>query len=575
MFCTTCAFHNSEPFGRCPVCGAEPAAMVRSGRLSATVAGSVPLRRTLDRILTAVTAVAILATALTAAAAIRERSEDRAAAYARGMDAAADGELVAALDAFDDAGDFRDAIARRQAVLEQLRVYDVAYVDGAGALREGRYDEAIAALLPVARDVPDYKDVLSLLDEARSERFQDLLRQAGAAVTAGDWRTAERSLALALADEPTNERVAADLASIRREHAPLIFTRDHRLYTVGQDLTDERLVTGEVAAAWPVWSPDRTRIAFVSPDGTVTTTVRRLYVVDADGANLRQLATDLRPYSWPVWSPDGSRIAYTGEATATSSGGWTVNVVDIASGRAVDLTTGKLPNGISPTWSPAGDRLAFVKRRTIGSSTNQSDGSLGSAAANSEIYVYSFATNQLERVGRWVPEPWRIAWSPAEDKLLVFSRADGTSYTRGSLYLLDLRTDEMTPVDTTTQDVSPAVWSPDGRRFAYVERGERLRVVALNGDGFEVPASEPLSRFIAWSPGGEAVFTAAASSAGLSQILHIEGDGETWSPVALAYDTDGMHAGPPQWSAINPEIPNGPPTYSGTAVDHAAVFDGE
>ncbi len=61
---------------------------------------------------------------------------------------------------------------------------------------------------------------------------------------------------------------------------------------------------------WPVWSPDGTRIAFVS-SSSGSFGPGSLRVVNADGSG--QL--DLTPTDnvWePIWSPDGARVAYSG-----------------------------------------------------------------------------------------------------------------------------------------------------------------------------------------------------------------------------------------------------------------------
>ena len=78
----------------------------------------------------------------------------------------------------------------------------------------------------------------------------------------------------------------------------------------------ETLISGRHAGhmALPAWSPDGTKIAFtretdqgVIGEGGIPES--NLYVIDADGQNLRQIALAVPRVIAPHWSPDGTRIA--------------------------------------------------------------------------------------------------------------------------------------------------------------------------------------------------------------------------------------------------------------------------
>ncbi|HEY7030105.1 MAG TPA: hypothetical protein VH482_02195 [Thermomicrobiales bacterium] len=577
MFCTACATANSLSAERCAVCGAGLARTgPRGARATPALArsrSSGPLRGKIGRALTIVPLLLILTAGGTVAARYRSERSGLAAAYARAERALAAGDYDTAIAEFARAGSYRDAAGRRAATQAELAPYRDAYYDGAAALDAGRYDDATAALLPVARAIPTYHDVLALLDEARRRRDDGLSREAEVAVARHDWLAADHALSLLLADDPENSEVAARLSALRLDHAPILFTRDAALYVVGPDLADERLISDAVPAEAPAWSPDRTKIAFFSPSpGTVDSST--LYVIGADGTGLRKLADFAAMDWWPAWSPDGTKIAFTSSASFSVDGerGYaSTHVVDLATGVETDLTGDRFVSATSVTWSPTGDRVAFISRHVY-----NAIGIGNVRTSDEEVFVADLATRHLTSASHdRLPGAERVAWSPTDDKLLVLTHeGDPTSYgdRRTAIHLIDLPTGTIEQLTPRTQTVGPPYWSPDGTRFAYVEGGTDqgnavVRIRWLTGRREAgIGVSQPLTLMLTWAPDGNALIALANDPAQGSALIPLPDGPGPQVNLPIVYDI-ATNLGPLQWSPFNTAPTHGPPSYDGTALD--------
>lgn len=145
----------------------------------------------------------------------------------------------------------------------------------------------------------------------------------------------------------------------------LIFNSDHDdepvdvpdLWGMNLDGTNkvEYLDSPPTADFNPQWAPSGETILFVSNrDGNYN-----LYLMDADGSNIRRLTDDPANEYNPCWSPDGTKIAYTSDRAGTTD----VCVID-ADGTNVTCITSHSGADHTPDWSPAGDRIVFVSDRS-------------------------------------------------------------------------------------------------------------------------------------------------------------------------------------------------------------------
>jgi dipeptidyl aminopeptidase/acylaminoacyl peptidase len=109
-------------------------------------------------------------------------------------------------------------------------------------------------------------------------------------------------------------------------------------------------------ASDPQISPDGKRIVYVrqSADWSADRRVSNLWIVSFDGTEHRPLTTGTAGDSSPRWSPDGTRIAYISDRDGKSQ----LYVRWMDSGQSAKLTDlENPPGGIS--WSPDGKQIAF------------------------------------------------------------------------------------------------------------------------------------------------------------------------------------------------------------------------
>ena len=257
----------------------------------------------------------------------------------------------------------------------------------------------------------------------------------------------------------------------------------------------------------PSWSPDGTRIAYISDSFA-----RNLMVMNADGTSPTLVTSGALN---PSWSPDGTRVAVLKERAL---GPAELVTIDLATGAETVVTD---TVAMEPVWSPDGSRFAFVGLREeqypdplTGEPTTgtQHEIVVVNADGTGEVIVTAGAAGS-ERAS-FLEEDRAPAWSP-DGSMLVFMSQGQVPSCCGPWQLWAANPDGTgltnLTADDTVQDLYPA-WSPDGTSIVF------SRASGAGYDLFTLPAPSvlplPAGRLAAQAgPTGEATPLTATGNA--------------------------------------------------------------
>jgi Tol biopolymer transport system component len=246
-----------------------------------------------------------------------------------------------------------------------------------------------------------------------------------------------------------------------------VAARSHYVSSERLVVTRTRAVTSEAGLFLdPALSPDGKLVAYASGPASRM----HLFVRALDGGRAIPLTDSMASRQrWPRWSPDGSRIAFMsvglGIAVVPALGGPVRVVVPEERDRPVQ----------SPTWSPDGKRIAYaagskIRARDLDTGRDTVIADLGGPGPGRFGMVFQLA---------WSPDGKWIAGATGNFRF-AFGGADLGSVSPAGIVLASTTTGRVVRLSNdridTAMELSP-VWTSDSRHLLFVSNREGGRDV--------------------------------------------------------------------------------------------------
>ena len=301
------------------------------------------------------------------------------------------------------------------------------------------------------------------------------LAKAGWTVAPGDWRRAAHKCADMVYSRLSGENPFFDSRIAYIAETGPKDRRMKRLAIMDSDGANHRyLTTGQATALTPRYSPDYKSILYLS----YLNGQPRIYVYNLESNTQRLLLSSPNPVFAPRWSPDGKWVLYS----MAIAGNTDIYKMPSAGGASVKLTDSPGID-IGGSFSPDGSRIVFESDRS----------------GSQQVYVMNADGSDQKRISFFGGRAATPEWSPRGDQI-AFTHIAGNF----RIAVMSPAGGDMRYLTDSWQDEAPT-WAPNGRiiQFFRTARGSgkasiwQVDLTGRNERKLETPVdgSDP-----AWGP---------------------------------------------------------------------------
>jgi len=266
------------------------------------------------------------------------------------------------------------------------------------------------------------------------------------------------------------------------------------------------------------------RIVFVDETGPANARIKRLAIMDQDGANLRYLSDGREIAITPRFSPSRQEITYMAYANGVPR----VYLQQIETGQRE--LVGSFPNmSIAPRFSPDGQKVIMSLLQDNGSAN---------------LYTMDLRSRATTRLTTTQAIDTSASYSP-DGSQIVFSSDRGGS---PQLYVMNADGSNPQRISFSDGSYSTPVWSPRGDYIAFTKQSQgqfSIGVMKPDGSGERLLTSGFHNEGPTWSPNGRVIMFFRQDQGQGPKIYSIDITGRNERVVPTPHD-----ASDPAWSPL-------------------------